>query len=52
LIVAADSPDEPSAMRTTFSAPGRGCRCAVTTLGVTSVGSLATTMKNTLRSWA
>ena len=42
-------------MRTAFSAPGRGRRCAVTkaitSFGVTSRGSFATTVKNTLRSW-
>ncbi len=43
-------------MRTTFSAPGLGRRCAVTkamtSLGLTSSGSFFTTLKKTLRSWA
>jgi len=55
-MVAADNPDEPSAMLITFSAPGRGRRCAmtkaITSFVVTSAGSLVTTEKKTLRSWA
>ena len=49
-------PEPPSEIRTTFSAPGRGRRCAVmnaiTSAGRTSNGSLPTTVKNVFRSCA
>ncbi len=55
-MVEVDNPDSPSEIRTTFSAPLLGRRWAVTkrstSFGVTSAGSLPTTPKNTLRSWA
>jgi hypothetical protein len=55
-IVAVDNPEPPSEIRTTFSAPGRGRRCAVTnpitSAARTSNGSLPTTPKNVFRSCA
>ena len=55
-MVEGESPDSPSEIRTTFSAPFLGWRWAVTkrntSLGVTSAGSLRITAKKTLRSWA
>ena len=55
-IVAVDRPEPPSEMRTTFSDPGRGRRCAITnaitSAGRISKGSFPTTVKNVFRSCA
>jgi hypothetical protein len=56
LIVDADIPARPSEIRTTLSAPSLGRFCAVTkastSTGVTSTGSLSTTLKKTFKSCA
>jgi hypothetical protein len=56
MTVAGDSPEPASGKCTTFSAPDLGRCCSatkvITSTGVTSTGSLVTTVKNAFRSCA